>query len=204
MNWPWKRIVAGVVVFVVAALYFSGSLDDLLYKVGLNFHKCGENGFGAVFCGSSLTQYENRINAAEKAVQQAEQSLTTTTTSSTASSVAYVPASAVGSVSAKLLPDSSEAEATFTVAYTCGSTETSCVWYGEASQYPYGTKCPTVFDASRAMWTGSVEQGSGTETQSVAYLPDPGRDKACIYVHDVAIGPSCELSRWRRYDDEHA
>ena len=66
MNWPWKRVTGGLVVIVLAALYFSGSLDDELYKVGLNFHKCGENGFGAVFCGSALTQYENRIKCSRE------------------------------------------------------------------------------------------------------------------------------------------
>jgi hypothetical protein len=185
MNWPWKRVTLGLVVLVLAALYFSGRLDPLLYKVGLNFHKCGENGFGAVFCGSALTQYENRINAAEQAAQQAERSLTTTTATSTASSAPYVAASAVGSVNAKILPDSTEGEATFTVTYTCASTETSCIWYGDASQYPSATPCPSVFDPSRLMWTGSVQQTAGTVTGSTAYTPDPGKDKACIYVHDA-------------------
>jgi hypothetical protein len=189
MGWPFKRVVAGIVVLIVAALYFTGRLDNTLYKVGLNFHKCAENGFGAVFCGSALTDYENRIGATERAAQQAERALTTTTATSTAaSSATYVPASAVGTVSAKLLPDSTEAEATFTVTYTCASTETSCIWYGEASQYPYGTQCPSVFDPTKVMWTGSIQQAAGTVSQSAAYLPNPGRDKACIYVHDAASG----------------
>lgn len=186
MNWPFKRVIAGLVVVVLAALYFTGSLDNLLYKVHLNWDKCGENGFGAVFCGSALTQYENRIAAAEKAVQQAERSATTTTSST--ASAAYVPASAYGSVTSKQLPDSTQAEATFTVTYTCASTETSCIWYGEAAQYPKGTNCPSVFDSTRAMWTGAIESAAGTDTQSVAYQPNPGPNMACIYVHDATTG----------------
>jgi hypothetical protein len=185
MGWPFKRVIVGGVVIVLAALYFTGSLDNVLYKVHLNFHQCGENGFGAVFCGSALTQYENRINNAEQAVKRAEQAATSSTATSSA---AYVPASAYGSVSAKPLPDSTQAEATFTVTYTCASTETSCIWYGEASQYPYGTQCPSVFDSSRSMWTGSIQQASGTDTESTAYQPDVGKDKACIYVHDATTG----------------
>ena len=89
-------------------------------------------------------------------------------------------------MTSKSLPDSTEAEATFTATYTCASTETSCIWYGEASQYPSGTPCPSVFDPTRVMWTGTVQQVAGSETSSTAYQPNPGPDKACIYVHDAS------------------
>lgn len=67
-----KAIAAGVIV-IVAALYLSGRLDPVLYKVGLNFKACGENGYGAVFCGSALTSYNSRVHAVQQQVTAIQQ-----------------------------------------------------------------------------------------------------------------------------------
>ena len=73
---PWKRIVAFFVVGIVVALYFTGRLDYALYNVGLNFHTCARNGFGATFCGGDLTAYENRVRGVQQNFQQTEQTIT--------------------------------------------------------------------------------------------------------------------------------
>lgn len=71
----WK-IAASVVVAILALMYFTGRLDYLLYPVDLNLHDCGKNGYGAVFCGSDLTAYQNRIQGVQQQVQQTEQTIT--------------------------------------------------------------------------------------------------------------------------------
>jgi hypothetical protein len=188
--WPGKRVVIGSVVVILVGLYLSGRLDPLLYKVGLNFHKCGQNGFGAVFCGSALTQYENRIRGAEQAVQRALHPATTSTTStatSSAASTTATAASSAGTVSFAYLPNSTEQQANFTLTHDCASNATSCIWYGEASQYPPGTRCPTVFDATNAIWTGAVQQAPGTITASQAFQPTRNAI-VCLYAHDEAAG----------------
>jgi hypothetical protein len=60
-GWKVLAVLGGVAVF---ALYFTGRLDHLLYHVGLNYHDCGENGYGAVFCGDQLTQYREHLRNA--------------------------------------------------------------------------------------------------------------------------------------------
>lgn len=55
------RNIGGVVLVILGILYFTGHLDHLLYPVGLNYNKCGKNGFGSVYCGKELTEYEERI-----------------------------------------------------------------------------------------------------------------------------------------------
>lgn len=70
---PWKRIALAVVVGAVLALYLLGRLDYALYPVGLNFHDCARNGLGATFCGSDLTQYEQRWQGVQEQIQQAQQ-----------------------------------------------------------------------------------------------------------------------------------
>lgn len=71
-----KGLALGVVLGLIGFLYFTGRMDHALYPVGLNYHTCARNGFGAVFCGSELTQYESRINGAQRQLQQTEQSIT--------------------------------------------------------------------------------------------------------------------------------
>jgi thiamine pyrophosphokinase len=68
----------GVLVLTAAAivgLYFGGRLDHLLYNVGLNYNACARNGFGAVFCGRELTQYQQRVQGVQQQVQLAQQRL---------------------------------------------------------------------------------------------------------------------------------
>jgi len=48
----WLKLTLAAMAVILAALYFTGRLDYALYPVGLNFHACGRNGFGATFCGS--------------------------------------------------------------------------------------------------------------------------------------------------------
>lgn len=71
-----RRQVVIAVVVIVGALYLSGRLDYALYPVGLNFHTCARNGFGATFCGRDLTAYEARIHGAQRQLQETEQSIT--------------------------------------------------------------------------------------------------------------------------------
>ena len=81
---PLKRVLLGLAAGILLALYFTGRLDPTLYKVGLNFHRCGQNGFGAVFCGSALTDYENRINSLNQATTTASSTAATTASSTAA------------------------------------------------------------------------------------------------------------------------
>ena len=54
-------IGAFLAVCLLLGLYLNGNLDRTLYPVGLNFHECARNGFGATFCGSELDEYRARI-----------------------------------------------------------------------------------------------------------------------------------------------
>jgi hypothetical protein len=58
-----KMALVGAVIGVVAALYFSGRMDPLLYNVGLNFHPCLKNGYGAVFCGQNAKNYCDELDS---------------------------------------------------------------------------------------------------------------------------------------------
>jgi hypothetical protein len=59
---PWKWIVGGTVLVILAILYFSGSCDRTLYHVGLNWTDCGTNGFGATYCGDDLKAYCENVS----------------------------------------------------------------------------------------------------------------------------------------------
>lgn len=63
------------VVLALGGLYFSGRLDHLLYNLGLNYHECARNGLGAVFCGSELTEYRERIAKAKQESEAAERKI---------------------------------------------------------------------------------------------------------------------------------
>lgn len=63
--------LATVIVVILAILYFSGSLDPTLYKVGLNFKPCAQNAFGAVYCGKALTEYNEHIEGVQQEVRGA-------------------------------------------------------------------------------------------------------------------------------------
>lgn len=58
-NAKWPFVAVGLVV--VFLLWQSGMFDHALVNVGLNYHDCARNGFGAVFCGDDLTQYRESI-----------------------------------------------------------------------------------------------------------------------------------------------
>ncbi len=73
-GFPTKRAAALAAFILVAVLYGSGRMDQALYKVGLNLHDCGQNAFGAVYCGQALTDYNNSVDAAQqKAAQELQQ-----------------------------------------------------------------------------------------------------------------------------------
>jgi hypothetical protein len=71
-----KGLVLGIVLGLMGFLYFTGRMNHALYPVGLNFNTCAQNGFGATFCGSELTQYQNRINGVQQQISNTEQTLT--------------------------------------------------------------------------------------------------------------------------------
>ncbi len=68
-----RRLALIVVALVIVGLYFSGRLDPLLYKVGLNYNTCGQNAFGTVYCGQALTDYNARIAQVQRTAQQSAQ-----------------------------------------------------------------------------------------------------------------------------------
>lgn len=65
-------ILATVAAFF--AIYLSGSLDRPLSSVGLNYHECGTNAFGATFCGDQLDEYNQKLEAVKREAQQAANS----------------------------------------------------------------------------------------------------------------------------------
>ena len=70
-------IVVGVAIAALLGLYFTGSLDRPLYSVGLNFHECARNGFGATFCGKELDEYRARIERVKESVTHTKENLET-------------------------------------------------------------------------------------------------------------------------------
>lgn len=59
-RWSWRLLILLVLVFLFAA-WHAGTFDHALYNVGLNAKPCARNGFGAVFCGQELTEYDEHI-----------------------------------------------------------------------------------------------------------------------------------------------
>ena len=49
----------------VILLWSTGMFDQGLYKFGLNAHECAQNGFGAVFCGDELQEYQQHFRHAD-------------------------------------------------------------------------------------------------------------------------------------------
>ena len=57
-----KAVVIVAAIVAVLYLWTTGMFDNALYKVHLNHDTCGMNGFGAVYCGKALNEYNARIN----------------------------------------------------------------------------------------------------------------------------------------------
>lgn len=68
-------ILVGLAVAVLIGFYIHGSFDRPLSSIGLNFHECARNGFGATFCGSELNQYRERVQRAKEGVERVKVSL---------------------------------------------------------------------------------------------------------------------------------
>jgi hypothetical protein len=58
-----KRVIVGLLLAVIAllGLWVSGRMDPALAHIGLNFHDCIQNPFGATYCGDSAIKYEHNI-----------------------------------------------------------------------------------------------------------------------------------------------
>lgn len=57
-------IVAVSLILLLGYLWSQGTFDHALLPVGLNAKPCARNGFGAVFCGQELTEYNKRLKNA--------------------------------------------------------------------------------------------------------------------------------------------
>lgn len=86
-----------------------------------------------------------------------------------------------GGATINTLPDSSQLEGHAEVSHECASE--SCVWFGEATQYPANIECPAIYDGSHGVWVGSsLEHGSGTSGGNFAFIPEAGVVHLCLYV----------------------
>lgn len=65
-----RRIIIVLALLALASVYFTGTLDRLLYPVGLNFKTCARNGFGATFCGQELDEYNERLGRVREQLQR--------------------------------------------------------------------------------------------------------------------------------------
>jgi hypothetical protein len=70
-----RRVLIVLAVVVLAAVYFSGSVDHALYNVGLNFHECAHNRSGATLCGSELDEYRARVERTKRRTEAAQEKL---------------------------------------------------------------------------------------------------------------------------------
>ena len=104
-----------------------------------------------------------------------------------------------GDASISTLPDSFELQASISVGdYTqCDPTSAYCGWYGEASQYPAGTDCPGVFDATQGVWVGQIQDATGaTDYETTTFTPvqTNGAIELCLYVNDGQSGGTDNLA----------
>lgn len=65
-------ILAGLAIAVLIGFYIHGSFDRALSGIGLNLHRCARNGLGATFCNKELTEYEERVERAKRAGEEAK------------------------------------------------------------------------------------------------------------------------------------
>jgi uncharacterized membrane protein YhiD involved in acid resistance len=68
-------ILVALGVAALVGFYVHGSFDRLLSGIGLNFHECARNGFGATFCGNELDRYRERIGRAKEATERVKANL---------------------------------------------------------------------------------------------------------------------------------
>jgi hypothetical protein len=59
--------VIGLLLLVLAllGLWTTGRMDTTLAGVGLNYHDCVKNAFGATFCGADAKKYEQNVQSIE-------------------------------------------------------------------------------------------------------------------------------------------
>jgi hypothetical protein len=95
-----------------------------------------------------------------------------------------------GGATINTLPDSYQLEGRVEIQHQCGGVfkaeRESCLWYGEASQYPANVECPGTFDLTHSVWIqgGALESGSGTSSGSFSFVPESPEVVLCLYVHD--------------------
>jgi hypothetical protein len=58
---PRRTVVAAAIAVIVAVAWTHGTFDNFLWRVHLNYTTCGQNAFGATFCGDQLKQYQERL-----------------------------------------------------------------------------------------------------------------------------------------------
>jgi hypothetical protein len=57
-----KKALIIIAIFVVVFFAWTrGTFDNFLWRVHLNYTDCGQNAFGATFCGDQLKQYNKRF-----------------------------------------------------------------------------------------------------------------------------------------------
>ena len=56
-----KRTWLVIAVIVFVSVWPTGTFDNFLWRVHLNYNECATNGFGATFCGDALKEYEKRF-----------------------------------------------------------------------------------------------------------------------------------------------
>lgn len=89
-----------------------------------------------------------------------------------------------GGATVSTLPESSSLEVRAEVQHECGS-ESICVWYGEAAAYAASSECPSTFDESHYVGSGSVENSAGSSSFRFAFSPGEFRGEVviCLYVN---------------------
>jgi hypothetical protein len=180
-----------LVLLAIGGFYANGNFDRILYNVGLNFHECARNGFGATFCGKELDQYRERISRVKQEGQEARAKIESAAHPEAPAETTTTPSEPpAGHVTVARLPASTQLEATITVGHSSCTPSGSCDWFGEASQYPLSVgTCPSAFDTSHAIWTGPLQSTAGTIHQAVAFQPaEEGPLLICLYTHDATLG----------------
>jgi FlaG/FlaF family flagellin (archaellin) len=75
-HWHERRLVLVAITVVLVALFaawHAGTFDHVLYNVGLNAKPCARNGYGAVFCGAELEEYNHRVEGVRHNLEVTQQ-----------------------------------------------------------------------------------------------------------------------------------